>query len=147
MSEVPRGDAREGPRRKMRRRGKVTKKTLKPLRERSVLSRLLSGRRGCSVGLVELGLGEVNRLLLRAVRDLIVQSKQERVSRHVSRREGQKRGEGRTLWKSRISEYIMTFHVSTGRSASLKLQSNSSSATGSSVCRKQERPKDNESVV
>ena len=33
----------------------------------------------------------------------------------------------------RISLYIMTFHVSTGRSASLKLQSNFSAATGSSV--------------
>ena len=33
----------------------------------------------------------------------------------------------------RISLYIMTFHVSTGKSASLKLQSNFSSATGSSV--------------
>lgn len=37
------------------------------------------------------------------------------------------------LWKSRISEYIITFHVSTGRSASLKLQSKASSASGSSV--------------
>lgn len=35
--------------------------------------------------------------------------------------------------KPRISLYIMTFHVSTGRSASLKLQSNLSAATGSSV--------------
>lgn len=35
--------------------------------------------------------------------------------------------------RPRISLYIMTFHVSTGRSASLKLQSNFSSATGSSV--------------
>jgi hypothetical protein len=33
----------------------------------------------------------------------------------------------------RISLYIITFHVSTGRSASLKLQSNFSTATGSSV--------------
>lgn len=33
----------------------------------------------------------------------------------------------------RISRYIMTFHLSTGRSASLKLQSNFSEATGSSV--------------
>jgi hypothetical protein len=33
----------------------------------------------------------------------------------------------------RISEYIMTFHVSTGRSASLKLQSNAAPASGSSV--------------
>jgi len=37
------------------------------------------------------------------------------------------------LWKSKISEYIITFHVSTGRSASLKLQSKGSSASGSSV--------------
>jgi len=35
--------------------------------------------------------------------------------------------------KPRISEYIMTFQVSTGRSASLKLQSNTSEAAGSSV--------------
>lgn len=33
----------------------------------------------------------------------------------------------------RISEYIMTFQVSTGKSASLKLQSNFSAASGSSV--------------
>lgn len=37
------------------------------------------------------------------------------------------------LWKSRISEYIITFHVSTGRSASLNDQSKASSASGSSV--------------
>lgn len=38
-----------------------------------------------------------------------------------------------TRHSPRISEYIMTFHVSTGKSASLKLQSKTSAATGSSV--------------
>lgn len=33
----------------------------------------------------------------------------------------------------KISLYIITFQVSTGRSASLKLQSNASAAAGSSV--------------
>ena len=41
--------------------------------------------------------------------------------------------QNKTNYAPRISLYIMTFHVSTGRSASLKLQSNFSAATGSSV--------------
>lgn len=59
-----------------------------------MLSRLLSSRGGRSVGLVELGLGEVNRLLLRAVRDLIVQPKIKSESVDMSQDEEGKNEEG-----------------------------------------------------